>query len=430
MPTWVTQRPVSQQYYTGVGQSSKSQHPTQFHNVAQKEALKQIASDIWVLVSSEETITKQEDNADLQEQYTSHIKASTWAFLQGYEKVDAWEDASVYCIYYRLSKKTYQQGLARQQEQIISNASLLQSQADNLVKQGAIAEGAAFYLRAFSSLEQGMGPFFAGTRSREVFDALLGVQKSLQQLFSEIAFASKASDITARGGLPLPAPLSASVSFNIPGKALIPLKRLPVKAYFTLGQGVLKEKALSDDQGAVYIPVSQIHSGFKHATVTLTPDLSALLPYDSTQTSSSWLARNLILPSQVFQIKVNAVNFFIESTELNLGAQLQSPVLLPSAARFLQDKGYDIADKAETADYKITIKLDTRKVSEMHGLFFSVADITITIRNMSQAKDIYTLSVPDIKGGHLDYTQAGLKACQAAKKKLTESLLPDFLKSL
>jgi len=49
-PAWITERPSSGAYYIGVGSSSKTREPIDFQQIAKKNALADLSSEIRVVV--------------------------------------------------------------------------------------------------------------------------------------------------------------------------------------------------------------------------------------------------------------------------------------------------------------------------------------------------------------------------------------------
>ena len=101
-PGWVKQRPVSQQYFIGIGSSDKTS--SGYRNLAKADALNDLASEISVSVSSELIDVMTEYSGFSEEYARSEIRMSTKDDLEGYERYDDYNGKDSYWIYYRISK--------------------------------------------------------------------------------------------------------------------------------------------------------------------------------------------------------------------------------------------------------------------------------------------------------------------------------------
>ena len=106
-PDWVKKRPISTKYYIGIGVATKSKANKDYLQIAKDNALKNLASEIKVHISSEVFSKMSEENGKLKELVQSTVKTTTQADLEGYEIVDTYEDKNNYWLYCRLSKDVY-----------------------------------------------------------------------------------------------------------------------------------------------------------------------------------------------------------------------------------------------------------------------------------------------------------------------------------
>jgi hypothetical protein len=107
-PDWVTNRPIDNEFYIGIGHASKIKGSNDHIEKATSEALKNLASEITVNISGEVVSSMIEKSGMLEEELKSKIRSTTEAELEGYELVEQWQDKKDYWIYYRLSKVRYQ----------------------------------------------------------------------------------------------------------------------------------------------------------------------------------------------------------------------------------------------------------------------------------------------------------------------------------
>jgi len=107
-PSWLRAEPNQAGYYTGIGHSIKD-GTNNYVQSAKKSALDDLVSEIKVNVSSTSVLSQLETNKKLTEQYQQVIQTTAADEIEEFEMVDAWEDASNYWVYYRLSIERYRQ---------------------------------------------------------------------------------------------------------------------------------------------------------------------------------------------------------------------------------------------------------------------------------------------------------------------------------
>src|SRR6056297_236483 len=83
-PKWVKKRPSEKEYYIGIGMAYKNQTSgLDYAKRARTDALKEMASEIEVNVSSNSLMRKFEDNYEFRETFESEISTSAEENLTG-----------------------------------------------------------------------------------------------------------------------------------------------------------------------------------------------------------------------------------------------------------------------------------------------------------------------------------------------------------
>ena len=155
-PGWVRQRPQKAGYFIGVGVASREGDTAEIREQATSSALKDIATQIEVNVSSRTALEEEEDSFGLRQAYSSQIRTMVSTKLAGVEIVDTWEGEDEFWVYARLSEAKF---AALRQEKIDSArrlASSLFEQAEDKVP-GAVAEALGLYLQALGAVAGGLG---------------------------------------------------------------------------------------------------------------------------------------------------------------------------------------------------------------------------------------------------------------------------------
>src|SRR5574344_1671200 len=154
IPTWVNTRPQDPDYYIGIGTASKNNSNSEsYMALAKKNALADLASEISIQIESRSILNTLQTGHDFSQQFTNQIKAENSIKLEGYEQMGTWENSDYYWIYYRLSKKAYEQWKIRQKEAAVSQARNQYLQAKKMIENKLYINALKLYIEALTSLE-------------------------------------------------------------------------------------------------------------------------------------------------------------------------------------------------------------------------------------------------------------------------------------
>ncbi|MBF0433203.1 MAG: hypothetical protein HQK83_18125 [Fibrobacteria bacterium] len=252
------------------------------------------------------------------------------------------------------------------------------------------------------------------------------LQSQLQTILSAIKFETRQKDYSVPAGKALPEPLEVTLTSGLEPTKPVQLKIFPVIFSFTHGEGKLIPLTRTDNSGKARTTVTQFTSPDKTFKITATPSLESIWGKDSLSILQKQFMKKLKSPSLQFSISIRSLSAYITSIETNLGKPLSplmlEPVLKEELARF----GYVFVDKKNDADMHIAIKAKSRQGNSAYGLFFSYVDYNVSIKNSKENKEIFKTSATDIKGGQLDFKQAGLKAFEKAREKLRNKTINEI----
>lgn len=153
-PSWVLQRPVSSQYYIGIGMALKRNSPAEYPNVAKRNAISDLASEIKVSVSGNSVLSQFENNDEFRETFTNNTKVKIQEDLEEFEVVGAWESNDEFWVYYRLSKAKYREIKQRKINSAIASAKSFITNAEGLKAKNLYNEALSNYFKAFLEIEK------------------------------------------------------------------------------------------------------------------------------------------------------------------------------------------------------------------------------------------------------------------------------------
>ncbi|WP_020533859.1 hypothetical protein [Flexithrix dorotheae] len=204
------------------------------------------------------------------------------------------------------------------------------------------------------------------------------------------------------------------------------LANLPIKFSF-LGEGD-KEIGITktDRNGVGRFFAGKITSDKKMQIIQAELDVATYLGIDITSRYYQKVVQEHRIPSTKIFLNVSGLLMYITSNETNGGRKLTIPYLEPSLKQVLSDNGFAFTDDMSKADYAIDIQANARNGSSYDGIYFSFADATVSVTDLTTGNEEYKGSFKDVKGGGANYDRAGI----AALKKISDQISKDMLNEL
>ncbi len=135
-PSWLKERPVSSDYYYGIGITPKIGSPVLYTDKAKERALADISTQINSTIKSEAMFYQVEDRHGVHEYLQNRIKSVSSEYLEGYEYIEKWEDLSNVYAFYRLSKQKYQEVKERRRREAFKLATEKYLAGLNIIEKG------------------------------------------------------------------------------------------------------------------------------------------------------------------------------------------------------------------------------------------------------------------------------------------------------
>ncbi len=298
-PSWVKSRPVSTQYFYGIGISPKVGGVSYYSDKAKEKALSDLSGQISTQIKSEQTMYRMEDNRGVYEYLQSRVKATSDEFLEAYELVDEWEDLSNYYAFYRLSKSEFYALKAQRKEEALSMSYLKLQEANKAVENRdvmlAIEQSAAAidaisaYLNEETSVDTEVGKIDLFEESKKVICNLIA---QLELQFKKEEIKGESSTQKQKDGSELLVMLSNT-----------PAAHIPVRFNYS-GGFLITDKYRSDSNGLIALPDFQNSNNTE--TLKVKVDLQSL---------GRTVTRNLIVRQLIEKQKASNAVLNIEPAE-------------------------------------------------------------------------------------------------------------------
>ncbi len=417
IPQWVKKRPVSKDYYIGIGVSAKSKDNKDYLQIAKDNALKNLASEIKVSISSEVLSQITEIDGKLKEYVKSAVKTSTQANIEGYEIVDTYEDKKNYWLYCRLSKTKYEENKRRR---INKAKELSLSFFDKALKEehkGNITEASYYYFQALKAIKDfpNEKSDFNGKNSFIINEII----KHIKSMYGKITLTALQNKISLKTNSSVKKYPEVSATYN-----KLPIPNLPIKIKFLKGEGDLLENETTNSNGIAAIHLTKIRSADKMQIIKAEIDMKKILDTDTTFVLAKEIVSSLPKASCKIFITVSGSVFYITSNEANFGQKTDVLYLAPKIKEALTNYNITFTNDISKADAMIKIKANTRKGSEIYGMYSAFADVTLSITDLKSGKELYKNTFSHIKGIDRNFNKAGLKALSNASEEILKKIKP------
>lgn len=252
-PAWVTQRPVSDKEYIGIGIAGLSDDD--YMKVAAQNALADIASQVATKVENESFLHTVDVDGKSRQLFEDKIINRMAAWIEGAELKDSYTGEGKYYVYYTLDKKVHKKNSEARRDEAIKKG------ADYLMKGRAaedgmnLAQAVQLYGKGLEAVEPwlflDLSTNVDGRKTdipAELYDAFINV-------FSGMALTTNSVNLEGEPFKPVKLPVAACLSRN---GYVIPNVKL--KAEFVTGSGAVTPAIETDYNGTAEFYITNITS--------------------------------------------------------------------------------------------------------------------------------------------------------------------------
>jgi hypothetical protein len=253
-PDWVKQKPIVSGYYIGVSSVRKIGTSAQYIAKARQEALTDLAESVSSNVSSTSVLHSIETEYGFSESFDQKIQISTDDYLEGFEPVDYYENDHSYWVYYKISKRTYQEMKEKKKREAIANAlakyqSGIQEQELNKPK-----EALAFYLQGLQSIKRYLNEETPSEYNGKIIDIGNELYSYTSEILNSLEIIANKQKINVKRGNPFKENLSYTVNYKNN-----PVQGIPVSFKYTGGY-LKNDKTMSDANGIALLKPEVLNS--------------------------------------------------------------------------------------------------------------------------------------------------------------------------
>ena len=426
-PDWVKSRPHSSADYIGIGYGSKNL--PDYQESAKRSALNDLASEIQVRIEGNSLLYSMERNYQLREEYLSNIRTSTKADLEGYDRVDSWEDENRYWVYYRLSKAKYA-SIREQKKRAATDRSLdFHRRASEAFEMGNFTGALDMEVKALLAIRE-----YWGEENRVNLDGremLLDNEEygKLRKYLDQIRLKADPATISLNYGNSFRTDLVLTSSLDM-GRGERPLARVPLDIRYQGIEKKVAEKRSTGPDGSVQLSVVNARYEEGNNDLVAKVRMKELLPSAAADPWMEALISDVSVPEIRVPIEIDLPRMIITGKEKNLGSDVDPGVISSRLKNLLSDNGFRLVNDPGLADYALEVVAATRQGGTANGFYISWLDMELQVRDLHQNKIIYQDNRQDIKGIQLDHPKAGRDAFKRAAGLVEDEMLADLMKAL
>ena len=412
-PEWVSSRPITSQFYVGIGYSST--RTANYQQAAKNNAFEDLLSEIKVNISSTSVLYQMDKKSTFRDEYESTIKSTVKNEIEDFEVVDSYENPQEagYWIYYRLSKTKYADQKRKKVQTATAIASDFFQKAQDAERQGQTGTAIDFYAKTILALKDYWAENVQADLQGKSVMLTNESYTRIQQILDNIVISTPSANIQLRKQTSQTPSVPVKVSYHSQAQRSMPI----LAAYIRNRQDYT-----TTEKGDISVLLDKISGVRNSFTLNLNLDLSKIISGSNEDKFYKFLLSSFRSPSQTVTINLAKPTIFIASTEKNLGTPQRTALLSNQLRSALTNRGYTFVNNRNQAEVILEVEADTRQGNESNGIFFSFLSMNVRAIDAQTGLEIFNETMPEVKGGQTSFERAGTDAYQKASRNVDSEI--------
>ncbi|MES2560968.1 MAG: LPP20 family lipoprotein [Bacteroidota bacterium] len=429
-PDWVYNRPTNELYYVGVGIASKINNPFDYQQIAKKNALNDLVSEIKVTVSANSVLSQFQDNKQFKQQFESDVKITALNTIEEFNVVDSWEDKEYFWIYYRLSKEEFKDIRRRKMMAAVEKAENFFEQSASLTREQFL-QSIRLRIKALAALQPYLGEDIQTTRNGKHVFLVNELLNSIQDDLYEVRLNSAITMLNGKVGKPIAEPFDVKAFFRDSSVSKPSVPYLPLYAYIDQGKIEGSLQTETDQAGIASFAIAKILDKSPVQTLRIAVDMNRMMRVDSLNSTLQTLLLSLDVPSTNIRMNVSPIKVFMVSSEQNLSKGMSSGYFESVVKKLLVADGCVFVSTADAADYVLRLQSNTKALGVIWGKMRTASlDMNLSLTECKRNIEIYKNGLHEIKGFQTTDENAGIDAYITACDHLKLRIYPTLNKEL
>lgn len=429
-PDWVRNRPTNENYYVGVGIASKINNPFDYQQIAKKNALNDLVSEIKVTVSANSVLSQFQDNTQFKQQFESDVKITALNTLEEFNVVDSWEDKDYFWIYYRLSKEEFKDIRRRKMNAAVEKAEDFFDQALSL-SADQLVQSIRLRIKALVALQPYLGEDVQTSRKGKSVFLVNELVNSIQTDLYKVQLKSAITQLNGKVGKPIAEPFDVNAFFRDTFISRTAVPYLPVHLFIDQGKIDGSLQTETDQTGIASFAISKVLHKSPVQTLRIAVDMNRMMRVDSLNFTLQTLLLLMDVPSTNIRMNITPIRVFMQSAEQNLSKSMNTGYFESILKKMLVADGCVFVTTPAVADYILNIQSNTKSLGIIWGNMRTVSlDMSLSLTECNRNIEIYKNGLNEIKGFQTTDENAGIDAYKTACEQFKARIYPTLNKEL
>ncbi len=361
-PQWVSQHPVSASDWWGIGVSPVS-NPDHV-NIAAKNAINEIAHQIYSNVQSRSFLGIQEVDYATHEVYRQQVLVNTQNYIEGLEVYGTYKDKNNYYVCYRLNKSEYERRIQAKSLEIANLGFDYLQKAQEALEKGNLVNANLNFAKGLEVVE----PWLFLDLTYQNVNIPVALFNGYNSVFDGISLTLQENTMQADCFQPLNISIPVFVERNG-----TPLHNIPIKSLFIEGSGVVNEKVITNSYGKAVFTLTHIYSKAATQQIKFFIDKSFMQTIPQIYQE---INAGKVLPEVLLTIKVNPneINAFLYAKENLL------PSCLHQVASVLANEHVTAVTDESKADMFVEISTTYKQQGFVQGDLGNLYEYSASLR--------------------------------------------------
>ncbi len=421
-PDWVFNSYSNNEYWVGIGSVSIKQSGD-VREIARNQAIKEIASQIKIDVSSNFKSIITEHNYDVNDYSESLIETRVQNSLPHIEFDKFHNSEDRFYVLAKLSKQKYFEAIALKRKNAVTTAVSLIEKTEYSLSSNTFQ---LLYNALQEVLEFSDEPILVEypENSGKKHNLYSLIKIKMIEAFQQFEIQTKKQKISIRtGGIDKNIQLGATCidKQTQNGVEGIPLN-VRIENSYDFGIHT------TNKNGEITFNIPQIYGSSSAQTLIISSNLRTIL---GSSTFSNQFDQQT--QSQI-QIELIPIKIAVIVDESQFGKNIKSRQIEPVIKEYFANNLAAKFVRKEESDLEIYVSVSTRKLSDKpneYGIYQSFADVIFTVINSKDKRELFSTSINNVKGADFNSNEAS--SAQAIKKianQIEKEELPNILKLL
>ncbi len=401
-PQWVLQSLNDDTYYYGVGMAYKARRSTAHIVEAERQALQKLSENISFTLKTNSVMVQLSADQQTRDDLTAIIQVRASNDVQGYEKIEVFENSKEYWVLFRLSKSLYAENERKKHEAAVAKARANIERATHNESSNDIGGAIVQYAQALDNLKA----YFNSDNKALVDGTLVDIvpysYNKLKEIISSIALHSPSPAYSVMQGSELDS-IVCSVAYKNS-----PIYNVFLKANF-LDTKISNRSATSNTAGLAYFKSPKLSTEYTNTTLEFSLDLASLFEINNVDyVIRRWIGQLYTNKAQTI-IHVLKANVYVDTQSFNHDRRLSTDIIRTPFVKALTALSYNCVSSPQEANFVIRIHTNTVHDYTLDNIRYAHLTMNIEVID-SKGTVILSETMPRSRGVGVSIEGAGLNA--------------------